>query len=310
MPIKIGFALITYNEPERLLRLVNTLNSMFSSPPIVCHHDFSQCPLDEALFPPNVRFVHPHITTGWCHINTPLSVLKAFSLLREKDRPDWYVLLSGSDYPVRPAAEIEAELSNSTYDAYLDNREILYRAVPTGQTAQSGYGRPSWISLAYDRYCAIRCFWLPLPSRKLLASGNFSLHRKYFYIRNPHLLRRIQSDRPSRIYGGAFWIQANQKAVDILLDDPSTEELVRYFGERLVPEESLFQTVLCNRPELRICKDHKRYEDWSEGGSHPKWLEESDVPKIRASGAHFARKVRSDGVVQDLIDQTLLGISS
>jgi hypothetical protein len=68
--------------------------------------------------------------------------------------------------------------------------------------------------------------------------------------------------------------------------------------------------VLSNHLELRICNDHKRYEDWNEGGSHPKWLEVSDVPKIRASGAHFARKVRSDGVVQDLIDHVLLGISS
>jgi hypothetical protein len=309
MSIKIGFAIITYNEPERLLRLVNTLNLMFSAPPIVCHHDFSQCPLDEALFPPNVQFVHPHINTGWCHINTSLSVLKAFSLLREKDRPDWYVLLSGSDYPVRPADEMAAELTNSNYDVYLDHREILFRALPPGQTAQSGYGRPSWISLAYDRYCSIR-FWLPLPSRKLIALGKFSMDKKYFYVRNPRMLRWIQSDRPSRIYGGAFWIQANHKAIDILLDDPFAQKLVGYFGERPVPEESLFHTALCNRPDLRICKDHKRYEDWSEGGSHPKWLEVSDVAKIRASGAHFARKVRSDGVVQEFIDRTLLGISS
>ena len=63
MSVKIGFAILSYNEPEQLLRLVKTLNAMFGDPPIVCHHDFSKCSLDEALFPSNVRFVHPHMVT-------------------------------------------------------------------------------------------------------------------------------------------------------------------------------------------------------------------------------------------------------
>jgi hypothetical protein len=84
--------------------------------------------------------------------------------------------------------------------------------------------------------------------------------------------------------------------------------LVRYFSKRRNVDESLFHTVLCNQPELRICKDNKRYEDWSRDGKHPKWLEISDVPKMLASGAHFARKFRADGVVQEFIDQRVLGI--
>ena len=66
------------------------------------------------------------------HISVPLALLKAFRLLRERDQPDWYVPLSGSDYPVRPADEIEAELSGTKFDAYLDYREILYSEVPPG----------------------------------------------------------------------------------------------------------------------------------------------------------------------------------
>ena len=61
MGVRIGFSILSHNEPEQLLRLVKTLNAMFGDPPIVCHHNFSQCSLDEALFPTNVRFVHPHI---------------------------------------------------------------------------------------------------------------------------------------------------------------------------------------------------------------------------------------------------------
>jgi hypothetical protein len=83
---------------------------------------------------------------------------------------------------------------------------------------------------------------------------------------------------------------------------------VEYYRARPNSEESLFQTALCNHPDLQICKDHKRYEIWS-GKSHPNWLELSDVPKILASGAHFARKFRPDGVVQGVLDETVLGLS-
>lgn len=309
MFVRIGFAVLSHNEPEQLLRLIKGLNAMFGDPPIVCHHDFGKCSLDEGVFPTNVRFVHPHMDTRWGHINVPLATLRAFRLLRQYAKPDWFVLLSGSDYPVRSADAIIIDLSNSNYDAYLDNREILYRAVPPGQTAKDwGFGRPSWIPLAYDRYCAVPLFWWPRPSKKLLFSRAFPLQRRYVFIRNPSILRWIQSDRPSQIYGGDFWFQANQRAIDRLLNDPSVSRLVRYFSKRRNVDESLFHTVLCSQPDLRICKDNKRYEDWSSDGKHPKWLEQSDVPKILASGAHFARKFRPDGVVQEFLDHKVLGI--
>jgi hypothetical protein len=309
MFVKIGFAVLSHNEPGQLLQLIRGLNAMFGDPPIVCHHDFGKCFLDEAAFPANVRFVHPHMATRWGHINVPLAALRAFSLLKSYALPDWFVLLSGSDYPVRPGNAIIADLSNGHYDAYVDHREILYRAVPPGQTAQDyGFGRPSWISLAYDRYCAVPLFWWPRLSKTLLLSGAFPLQRKYVFLRNPSILRWVQSDRPSRIYGGDSWFQANQRAIDRLLNDPSVPNFVRYFSKRRNVDEALFHTVLCNQPDLRICKDNKRYEDWSRDGKHPKWLEISDVPKILASGAHFARKFRADGVVQKFIDQTVLGI--
>ena len=314
MPFKIGFAIITHNEPEQLLRLVKILNAMFGAPPIVCHHDFSQCSLQESLFPTNVRFAHPYIVTRWGDITAPLAALRAFSLLRNADQPDWFFLLSGSCYPVRPADEIVANLSNTHYDAYLDNREILYRALPPGPTAQDGgFGRPDWIPLAYDRYCTCR-----RPTKPFLFSGRFLFSNrtdrtdrsKFVPIRNHSIdcmTRWFQFNRPSRIYGGDFWFHANYKAINRLLDDPSMKRLVRYYRTRPNPEESLFHTALCNQVDVIICKDHKRYENWSfeRYSPHPKWLDMSDVPQIIASGAYFARKFRDAKLLQ-FVETTLV----
>jgi hypothetical protein len=309
MSVKIGFAILSHGEPGQVLRLVRTLNEMFGDPTIVCHHDFNQCPLDEKLFPGNVEFVHPHIATRWGNITLPLAAFRALSLLQKHEQLDWFVLLSGCDYPVRPAAEITSGLSNPDHDVYLDNREILYRELPPGQTAKDGgFNRPSWVPLAYDRYCAVRLLWWPYPSKEKLLSGKLPFRRKSVYIRDPRLLKFIQRNRPARIFGGDFWFQINREALDRLVVDPAIGRLAQYYRSRPNTAESFFQTALCNQPGLRICKQHRRYADWTAGGPHPKWLGVSDVPKILDSGAFFARKFRPDGVAQDYLDRTVLGV--
>jgi hypothetical protein len=110
------------------------------------------------------------------------------------------------------------------------------------------------------------------------------------------------------VFGGDFWFQANRKAVSEILNYKSLGVLIRYYSKREIPEESFFHTVLCGNGRLQICGENRRYADWSEKGAHPKRLDITDIPKIRASGALFARKFRPDGAELDLIDSTILGI--
>jgi hypothetical protein len=312
MPFKIGFAIVSHKHPEQLLRLVNTLNAMFDAPPIACNHNFSMCPLQPEVFPSNVRFVIPHVNARWGHISIPLAALSALRLLRQYGQPDWFILLSGSDYPVRPAHEILHDLSTTEYDAFLDHREVRLNALAlAGPVVQHGYERPEWVGEADRRYCAY-CFSLPWPSPKRLLSGCLPFWEKRVPIRHPGLIRvierlqpRLTVCRPPKIFAGDFWFEANQKAINRLLD-PSLEKLVRFYERKVIPDESIFHTALCNHTALKICTDNKRYADWTGGGSHPKWLDLSDVPKIIASGAHFARKFLPGGRVQEYIDKKLL----
>jgi hypothetical protein len=307
MPLKIGFVVLTHDAPQQLLRLVRTLTAMFGNPPIACHHDFGQCQLDQTLFPKNVQFVHPHFTTRWGHISVPLGALKAFALLRKHGQLDWIFLLSGSDYPVRAAEEIVTDLSNTKYDAYLDHVEVLSDTPPGDQKLKDEeHERSEWIALAYHRYCTIR-----RPTKKSLLTGSFLFRRDEFVpIRNrciERALRRFQLNRPSRIYAGDFWFHGNQKAIDRLLDNPLMRKLVRYYRSREFPEESIFQTALCNQTDLLICKNHRRYTDWTNSGPHPKWLTASDMPQIAASGAYFARKFEVTASLEFLHETILPG---
>ena len=109
MSASIAFVLLSHREPAQLLRLVTTLNRLYDDPPIACHHDFSQCPLDTANFPGNVRFVTASIRTGWAKWSVVRAMLAALRLLYDHADPDWFILLSGADYPIRDAAAVRAE---------------------------------------------------------------------------------------------------------------------------------------------------------------------------------------------------------
>lgn len=300
----IGFVIVTYSEPEQLLALTKRIGSMFPGAKISCAHDFGQASLDEGRYPTFVSFVRPHVDTQWGHISVIHAAMGALRELYEKEDPDWFVLLSGSDYPVVSANTILSELDSGQYDAYLDFRDV---SRPTGwvppldnREVTYGFGTSKWVPLAYDRYLAKQIRY-PSVTKRLRPT------QRTFVIRHPWLAWPFHPFRSNlRCFGGDHWFTANRRVARVLLDEHENgERLVKHFSKRSVPEEAFYQTVICNQSDLRVCGDNKRYTDWSLGGWHPKILEVGDLPAIAASGAHFARKFRPGSPVLTLLDRII-----
>jgi len=295
----IGFVVLSHSHPEQLLALTRRIGSMFPSAKMSCAHDFGQASLDPRCYPDFVSFVRPHVSTRWAHISVVHAVMGALRELYENEDPDWFVLMSGSDYPVVAADTILSELQAGRYDAYLDCRDVTTRTafVPSSSDAH-GFGRSEWVLLAYDRYLAKhypswtewrRPTWLTLS------------------IRHPWLVWPFHPFRSNlRCFGGDHWFTANRRVARVLLDEyENGERLIRHFSKCFLPEEAFYHTVICNHPELRVSGDNKRYADWSLGGWHPKILDVDDLPKIAASRAHFARKFAPGSPVLALLDRVI-----
>jgi hypothetical protein len=79
--------------------------------------------------------------------------------------------------------------------------------------------------------------------------------------------------------------------------------LERRFMRTIVPTEAFVQTVLANRPELRLSPGNRRHLlfDRPEAPS-PRVLGPADLDQALASGADFARKFE-DVAVLDEIDR-------
>ena len=296
MAVDIGFVLLTHTNVEQITRLINRLNKMFNHPPIVCHHDFAKCDLPICQFPNNVSFVLPPLPTGWGIFSTVEAAVRAIKMMYEKPAaPGWFVLISGSDYPIKSSERIRHDLEVCPYDA-----NIHYELI------DPSYTESDWHRLYCKRYC--RKIVLRVRSRAISLPPRLS--RPFLPFSESFLC-----------YGGEFWFCANRRAAEYILEFHSARPaLASHYRSVPNPEESYFQCILVNAPHLKVSANpvshhdltppvgclraNYRYMDWSEGGSHPKILTTDDLPFLLSSPAHFARKfdIGLDHKVLDELD--------
>jgi hypothetical protein len=259
----LGFIVLSHTAPRQIERLLRRLHFLFDAPPVVCHHDFGQRPWDTSGLPSNIRFVLPHLATGWGEFSLVEATLAALRLLfGRSDAPDWFALLSGADYPVAPAATLLADLRTTAADAFMDFELI----------------DPDCPARDWQRTCA----------RRYLERGSPSPFTRRF-----------------RLFAGSQWFTANRRCAEHLLDWlASNESYSLYYRNVDIPDESYFQSALCNEPSLRIAQGNRRYIDWKRGPTVPRILDVSDLAPILASRAHFARKcdLEKEPGLYDILD--------
>ncbi len=302
--VSIGFVLVTYNNPEQSIYLSRRLTDLFDGP-IALHHDFGQCNLSRSKLPSSVQVVDRWVPTAWGTFPVVEANRLALRLLYENADPEWCVSLSTADYPIKTPSHILSFLETSPFDAFLDHRELRLQGSQEHTRDESkAFHDPAWLEVAYQRYVAVNVN----PDR---------LTWRFPWLHKPRLLRGALAEQlltpfGSRLrpFGGDAWYTINRKAAEVLLrDDDRFRRLRRHYRPKRVPEESIYQTVLCNEPGLNICGDNLRYTDWSHGGSSPRLLNAHDIPTLIGSSAHFARKFILDEHLFQQIDQATLEVA-
>lgn len=287
----VGFILLTHAQPKQIQRLVDRLNRLFDHPPIVFHHDFSQCPMSIDQFPENISFVQPHVKTRWGEFSTNEAVIKAMELMQQRrDRPEWTVSLSSADYPIKSAAQIIADLESSPADFHMVADRIDPSNLKTG-----------WHREMYARYYTR---WIPMP--KWIANP-LKLNWQKLRLKPEKFMRPfVPFNENFHCYAGESWFCANQRSIDYIIDfHHKHPEIATHFRWVMFADEVYFQTIIGNAPHLKLDPNDWRYKDWSAGEPHPKILDQSDLPKFQASSAHFARKFPPDAPVLDDLDRML-----
>jgi hypothetical protein len=302
--IAVAYLVQSHRDPDQVLRLVRRLRA--GSPTSVVHvsHDAHGERLDDAALAAlgvAVRY-EPGGYGDYSHVRR---YLDAVAWLRETGRQvDWVVNLTGQDYPLRPIADIEVDLADSTADGYLEYFDCFGPDSPWPQHR------------ARSRYQFRHRRLVPLTARRALQLRPLQALNRVQPLVRVHVaygltvgIRRRSIFGPDRrLYGGSAFCTLRWPVALHLLETAETEpRLVDVFRHALSPVEAFTQTVLVNSGRFALVNDPRRYFDFRETRlNHPKTLTADDLPRALASGADFGRKF-ADPAVLDALDRIASG---
>lgn len=275
--LPLGFVILSHHMPEQLLRLVRTLGMMFGGPPIVCHHDFRKCPLDDKRFPTYCRFIRDPVKTCYGGHSLVRATLVGLRELREYADPDWIALLSGQDYPIKSAERILQTLRETPYNALIRCEHLDPRS-PAND---------------WQRRCVRRYFrkYVRFPYINRHGRPRFDLIGLPRVLSNPF----IPFNDRLQCYVGSQWFVGDRRSVTALLEETwMSYFLDRHYNRVATSNESYMQCILANRKELFLSGRSPTYVRFARGNRSPNLLTDSDLPDLIASDCLFARKLHSD----------------
>lgn len=286
----VAYIVISHRNPEQVLRLVRVLGEGPGARVLVRHD-----PRGERLPNAEVEAAGGEPLAdrmqsrwgGWSQLQVILSCLREASARHD---PDWTLLVSGQDYPLRPMAAIEGDLGGSPADARLGSvRQVEERRPPPGEDE-------FFLRCRYRHYARPRVVpHLPGAVRPLVYARDL-----------PPLIgvRRVDP-APLPLFASADWLTLSRAATRTVLAAAEDRRLMRHFRRVAVPSESFFASVLLADPSLIVERDSRRFSPFAHGAAHPDTLMSRDLDRLLASGADFARKFDTtlDPHVLDLLDE-------
>ena len=307
-----AFLILSHQDPLQILRLTKTLASLYDDPPIVCHHDESQSPINHKPFSSNVHFVKPSIHTGWGKWSLIEATIRSLSLLYRVADPDWFTLLSAADYPIAGAEIMRSHLASTTADVLIDYRRIAKDGTamtPLGSSPRlAHHGDKANAELALNRYRKLILKYPVLRTRPPLYStskqGTWRVGRQTASIPVEPLTSPFRG--ATECYVGSQWFTANRRAAHTVLNMPPLyHALKRHLKGRVVPDECFFQSLFCNQPDLKVDPNPRRFANWNGGGAHPLEIGPNMLNVAFRSGDFFARKFAANSAALDIIDRRL-----
>lgn len=298
--MRVAYFVVSHRNPDQVLRLVAALGEGPAAEVLV-RHDESRSTIDDAaLGRLGARLLRDEIEFewgGWSQLQLLIACLERAS---EELDPDWLLVLSGQDYPLRPMAEIEDGLAACGLDAMLGQAwELDVRRRPAPPADEF------FLRYAYRHYPA------PVSTPRLPRAL-----RPLVYLRElpPPLRPRLGLRRASLPFGDGLrcfvssdWLTLNRRAVaSVLSAARENRELMRYYRRVAIPSESFFATVLLNDPSLRVARDNRRFVSFAAPLTpHPETLTSADLDRLIASERDFARKFDAevDSTVLDALDE-------
>lgn len=234
-------------------------------------------------------FIHNRKMVRWGGLSQLEAMISSMNEILASGRSyDFINLLSGQDYPIKPAREMYAFLQQHSGKSFMTCEKA---PTPWWDEAMTRFTEYHFIDYGFrGRFRLGKILSSLLPTRK------FPL--------------------PHDLYGGpdaGYWIISMEAAQYICTALKRLSKYRVFFKHTWSPDEFLVSTLLMNSPlKATIIPENYHYMDRSLGGSHPKILTVSDFPDLLNSPKFFARKFDRavDEEILNRIDNEILFVKN
>lgn len=293
--MKIAYLILAHNAPAQLARLIKAITTPAVG--IFVHVDAKSDIKDfENIKSPALHFLADRNAVYWGDFSQVDAILALMRVaLASSDGYTRFVLLSGTDYPIRSAAYMESFFAADEKAEYINIADMPDASVgkPISRVNDFWPRRSNW-------------FWSRVEAKLRLHAVRIGLlksqrdHRKYLGNMKP--------------CGGSTWWALTRPACEYILHYvQANPAFVRFYGNTVYPDELMVHTILGNSPFRPSVQRNLTYTDWSKGGSNPAPINAQHVAgfaavqKFMANGPNgsttellFARKFGQDS--EALID--------
>ena len=243
MLMQIAYIILAHKLPNQLMRLIDQLDSPWAT--FFVHIDqktdasiFRQLS-DRFSYRDNIHLLR-RFSCYWGGFGVVEATLEGLrQIFLHSPRPDYILLLTGQDYPLRSNESIRSYFEQSHGISFID--------------------------------CE------PLPNfKEFPVTGGAHLYedwhfasKRYFHVHLPWV-KRILPLALKPYKGSAYWSLTYECAHYLLTFIERNPQVVQFFKYVIVPDELIFQTILMNAtPAHTVVSDSLRYIDW-EGSPDPK----------------------------------------
>lgn len=268
--MKIAYLITAYNNPAHLGRLLRAIVTPRSAAYVHVDAKFDIAPFERHRSE-RVHFVKPRLAVYWGEFSMIEAILRLMeSALASAERFDYLILMSGTDYPIRPNDELEAFLEANAGTQFMNIVKMPDENVSKLLTRLRHYkilsGNPFAIPLRIVR-------------RSLIALRLMSAQRSFE--------AALQGRQP---YAGSTWWALTREASEYVLDFVARESaFVRFYRNTWFPDEGMIHTILGNSPFSDRMLRNLTYTDWTARGAHPEPI----------GPAHVRRFVSEPGLISD-----------
>lgn len=306
--MKNCYLILSHKDPKQIYRLIRRIKTSSPDSYILLSHDSKNCDIDVPKLKkiPGVYVQFANADRGDFSL-----VQNYFSavdwLLKNNIDFDWLIKLSAQDYPTQPISQLENTITKTKYDGFMEYFQVF--SSESHWSIKEGSGRYLYrykkVPLSIPKWL----FSMLKVCRIVNHVQNF-FRLDFEYGLRIGVRQKSIFDRDFQCYGGLFFTMLSKRCV-LYLDEfyKNNPQIIEYYKETLIPEESLIQTILINSKKFNFYNECKHYINFDNSiHGHPKILTEKDYHAMTQDNYYFARKFdrEVDSKILDILDRRLL----